>query len=185
LQPKFTSRDLALTAMFAALTCVGAWVSIPFFGPVPFTLQVFCVLLAGLVLGARLGALSMLVYVAVGLIAPVYAGGASGVGALFGPTGGYIWGFVAAAALVGSIAQRSRTTRTPWLASIAAVGLVPIYAVGVLWLDISLGLPGIGKAIAIGAAPFVWMDLVKALCAALVARALVSSPLGLPALAER
>ena len=103
---RFSTRDLALAAMFAALTAVGALFAIPFFGPIPFTLQVFFVLLAGLVLGPRLAAMSMVAYVCVGLFAPVFAGGASGLGTLFGPAGGYIWGFVLGATLVGYLSQR-------------------------------------------------------------------------------
>ena len=84
---QLTTREIAVAALFAALMAVSAFIAIPV-GSVPFTLQVYVVLLTGLVLGARVGALSVLAYLILGLFAPVYAGGASGLGALFGPTGG-------------------------------------------------------------------------------------------------
>ena len=178
---RFTPRDLALAGLFAALVSLGALVSVPFFGPVPFTLQVAFVLLAGLLLGARLGALSMIVYLLVGLVAPVYAQGASGPGALVGPAGGYLFGFVIAAGLVGWLSGRfsPRTLRSGVL--IALAGLVPIYAVGATWLGLQLHSASFRVVVWGGIAQFVPGDVVKAVVAALVARALVSSPLGLAA----
>ena len=85
--PLLTTRELATAALFTAILAASAFVAIPA-GSVPFTLQVYVVLLAGMVLGPRLGVLSVLAYLVLGLVSPVYAGGASGLGALFGPTGG-------------------------------------------------------------------------------------------------
>ena len=103
--PRLTTADIARCALFAALIAGGAFVAIPL-GPVPFTLQVFAVLLAGMVLGPRLGALSVLTYLTLGLVAPVYAGGASGLGTLLGPTGGYLLAFIPAVVLTGYVATR-------------------------------------------------------------------------------
>ncbi len=179
-----STRDLALAALFAALISVGALVSIPVFGPVPLTLQVLFVLLAGLVLGARLGALSVVAYIVVGFAAPVYAQGASGPGALVGPAGGYLVGFVAAAYIVGSLAQRSKA-QTLWpLLGIALVGLVPIYAIGASWLAWQLHTTGFETVVWGGIVQFVPGDVAKAVAAALTARALSSLPLGLPALSR-
>jgi len=177
---RFSTRDLALAAMFAALTAVGALFAIPFFGPIPFTLQVFFVLLAGLVLGPRLAAMSMLAYVCVGLFAPVYAGGTSGLGTLIGPTGGYIWGFVLGAALVGYLAQRLARPRLVSLTLVAAAGLVPIYALGATWLAVSLGAFSIEFVLWGGVLQFLPMDLVKAGLASLAVVALVATPARLP-----
>ena len=177
---QLTTRDLALAAMFAALTAVGALFAIPFIGPIPFTLQVFFVLLAGLVLGPRLAAMSMLTYVCVGLFAPVYAGGASGFGILIGPTGGYIWGFVLGAVLVGYLSQRLARPRLVSLACVAAAGLVPIYGIGAAWL--SLSLPALSPQFVLwgGVLQFLPMDLFKAGLAALVVVALAATPARLP-----
>ena len=174
-----TTREIAYAALFAALTAAAAYVAIPV-GSVPFTLQVLVVLLAGMVLGPRLGALSMVAYLALGLIAPVYAGGTSGLGVLLGPTGGYLWGFVPAAVVAGVVARRSHGS-LPRLTAAGLAGLVPIYFIGAVWLALQLGL-GLRAAVLTGVAPFVWVDVPKALLAALTARAMVSLPLGLPAL---
>jgi biotin transport system substrate-specific component len=132
-----------------------------------------------MVLGARIGVLSVLAYLILGLIAPVYAGGASGLGALFGPTGGYLLGFVGAVIVSGLIAGGGeRTLRRLLIAGVA--GLVPIYALGAAWLAVQLDLTPATAALT-GIVPFVWLDVLKAVAASLTARALVSLPLGLPA----
>lgn len=177
---QFSTRDLALAAMFAALTAVGALFAIPFFGPIPFTLQVLFVLLAGLVLGPRLAAMSMMAYVVVGLVAPVYAGGASGLGTLMGPAGGYIWGFVLGAALVGYLSERLVRPRLLSLTAAAAAGLIPIYVLGATWLAISLHTFSFQAILWGGVLQFLPMDLFKAAVAAVAARALVSTQVRLP-----
>lgn len=171
-------RDLTYAALFAALIAVGAYVALPF-GPVPFTLQVLFVLLAGLVLGPRLGAVSVLVYLAVGLVAPVYAGGSSGLAVLFGPTGGYLWGFVPSAMTTGSLARDHLDS--VWRCSLAAgIGLIPIYVLGALWLAWQVGDSSVTAVLLGGIAQFVPGDVVKAMSAAVLARSLISLPLGLP-----
>jgi biotin transport system substrate-specific component len=171
-----TATDIARCALLTALLAVGAFVAIPV-GPVPFTLQVFGVLLAGMLLGPRLGSLSVAAYLALGLVVPVYAGGASGIGALFGPTGGYLWGFLPAVIVAGLVAGRG-TSSAPRLLAAGLAGLVPIYAIGAAWLAIQLDLSA-REAVAVGVLPFAALDVAKALLAAAVARALVSRPLGL------
>lgn len=175
---RLTTRELAVSALFTAMLAVAAYISLPF-GSVPFTLQVFAVLLAGMVLGPRLGLLSVLAYLVLGLVAPVYSGGTSGLGVLFGPTGGYLIGFVPAVLLTGRLAGR-HCTNIPRLMLAGCAGLAPIYMLGATWLAVQLDL-GLSAAIAAGVAPFLWADLLKAFAAALTARALVSLPLGLPA----
>lgn len=179
---RITTRELAVGALFTAVLAVSAYISIPI-GSVPFTLQVFVVLLAGMVLGPRVGLLSVIAYLILGLVAPVYSGGGSGLGYLFGPTGGYLIGFIPAVLLTGALARRgdaglARLT----LAGLA--GVVPIYALGTAWLAVQLDL-GISAAIAAGVAPFLWVDVLKAMVAAITARALVNLPLGLPAATSR
>jgi len=141
------------------------------------------VLLAGMTLGPRLGALTVTAYLILGLFAPVYAGGASGPGALFGPTGGYLFGFLGAALVAGLVAGKSERT-APRLLVAGLAGLVPIYALGATWLAVQLHLTA-GTAVLTGVVPFAWLDVLKAVAAALTARALVSLPLGLPAASRR
>ena len=177
----YSTRELALAALFAALTAVGALVAIPFFGPVPFTLQVLFVLLAGLALGPRLAALAMVAYIVLGLVAPVYAGGSSGFGALFGPAGGYIWGFVLAAIIVGLLASRVERPSFLRLTAVAAVGLIPIYALGASWLAISIRSYDVHVVLWGGVLQFLPLDVLKAGVAALTVCALASTPAHLPA----
>jgi biotin transport system substrate-specific component len=173
---------VAVAALFTALLAVSAFISIPA-GSVPFTLQVFVVLLAGMVLGPRLGVLSVLAYLILGLAAPVYSGGTTGLGVLFGPTGGYLIGFIPAVLLTGWLANpREGSLPRMFLAGLS--GLIPIYTLGATWLAVQLDL-STSAALAAGVAPFLWADIVKALAAGLTARALVSLPLGLPAATPR
>lgn len=193
------TRDLAFVGLFAALTTVASVISIPLpFTPVPITLQVMVVLLTGAVLGPRLGALTQLVYVLLGAVgAPVYAGGAAGLGALFGKTGGYLFGFILAAWLVGLVSGTGfGGGRKPegagsgpregvggygvYLRQLVAmaVGLVAIYALGMTQLAIVLHV-SIGQAFVWGVAPFLALDAFKALAAAVLASALHARGLGL------
>jgi biotin transport system substrate-specific component len=179
---RLTTRDLAVGALFTALLAASAFIAVPI-GSVPFTLQVFVVLLAGMVLGPRLGLLAVTAYLLLGLVAPVYSGGASGLAALFGPTGGYLFGFIPGVVVTGLLAGGPRPD-LPRLIVAGLAGLTPIYALGVTWLAVQLGLTP-GEAIVAGIVPFVWVDLIKAVAAALTARALVSLPLDLPAATRR
>jgi biotin transport system substrate-specific component len=153
--------------LFAAFTALTARVTLPLpFTPVPVTLQVMAVLLAGLVLGPRGGAISQLAYlaaVAAGL--PLDARGL-GPAALFGPTAGYLMGFVPAAFVTGWLAERLRDV---WAGGFVAAlaGIAVIYACGLTWLAPSVG--SLGVAWTLGAAPFILVDLGKALVAAAVA----------------
>jgi biotin transport system substrate-specific component len=153
--------------LFAAATALSARVTIPLpFTPVPITLQVIVVLLAGLVLGPIAGAASQLAYltaIAAGL--PLDAN-ALGPAALAGPTAGYLVGFVPAAFLAGWLAERLPARRgSRFLAALA--GLAIIYLVGAAWLARYVG--GVRAAWMLGVAPFILVDLGKALVAAAVA----------------
>jgi biotin transport system substrate-specific component len=184
LDRRLTTRDFTLAALMAALTAIGAFITVPL-GPVPFTLQPFFVMLTGLVLGWRLGALSMITYLLVGLVAPVYHGGTSGIGTLVGPTGGYLWGFVLAVILTGSLAQRFLLKGLWGLFAAAVAGLVPIYTLGALWLAWQLHTTSFRVVLWGGVFQFLPIDVVKAFLAAAVCRALTTAPLRLPVSAGR
>jgi biotin transport system substrate-specific component len=138
---------------FAVLTALGARLSVPIAGTaVPFTFQPLAVLLAGALLGARLGASSQILYLAAGLVGlPVFA-----TGALFAPTGGYLMAYPFAAFAVGALASGGAVRNA--IAMLA--GLAAIYAGGVAWLAILTG--DLSTAIATGFLPFILPDLVKA-----------------------
>jgi biotin transport system substrate-specific component len=153
--------------LFAAFTALAARVTIPLpFTPVPITLQVMVVLLAGLVLGPRAGAASQIVYLAMIAAGLPLDANALGLAALTGPTAGYLIGFVPAAFLAGWLAEKLPATRASrFLAATAGVGVV--YAAGVAWLAPVVG--SLRTAWMLGVAPFILIDLGKALVAAAVA----------------
>ncbi len=167
-------RDLAVVG-FALLTAVLAQVRIPLgFTPVPITGQTFAVLLAGAALGARRGAASQALYVALGAIGlPFFAGGDGGWAVATGPTAGYLVGFVVAAALVGHLAEQGQDRRMASAIPAFVAGTVVIHSLGAAWLAYSLGIPLTGKAgassaISLGVAPFIVGDVVKAAAAGLL-----------------
>lgn len=134
-------------------------------GPVPITGQTLGVLLLGAAYGLRLGAATTLLYALVGgLGLPVFAGGAAGWSVLSGATGGYLVGFVLAAALVGALAERGWDRRAGSTALAMLLGNVAIYVPGLLWL--STIAPDWPTTLAWGLTPFLAGDLVKLLLAA-------------------
>ncbi len=159
-------RDAVLVVLFSGFVALTAQIKIPV-GAVPFTLQTLGVLLTGAVLGSRRGALTLGVYAVEGAIGlPVFAGGAFGVPYMLGPTGGYLIGFIAAAWLVGALAERGWDRRLPLAALAMVLGNLVIYAFGVAWLAVVLG--SLSKAIMGGVVPFLLGDLAKIALAAVV-----------------
>ena len=174
------ARHIALVGLFAALTAVGAQIQTPLpFSPVPVVLSNFFALLAGLVLGPRLGATTQVVYVLLGVVGvPVFAGMRGGPQVLAGPTGGYLVGFVVAAAVAGAL-RGSRVSAGRAIAA-AAIGAAVIYVTGVPWLIHVIGLQwpgmsgaGLRKVLVVGVLPFLPGDAFKAVVAGLITPALV------------
>lgn len=164
--------DAGLVLLGSLLVASTARVTIPLpFTPVPITGQTFGVLLCGALLGPWRGGLALAAYLAEGLMGlPVFAGGTSawspsafGVPVIFGPTAGYLFGFVPAAFLVGFLASRG-WDRSFWRAALAmVVGEAAIYALGLPWLSVYVG-PG--AAVTLGLLPFIPGDILKLLLAA-------------------
>jgi biotin transport system substrate-specific component len=161
--PSRAGRVALGIAGFVALTALSARVSIPIPGTVvPFTFQVFAVLLSGVLLGARLGAASQVAYLAAGVAGiPVFAAGA-GAAYLLGPTGGYLLAYPLAAFVAGLLAGPTPVRLA--LASLA--GLLAIYAGGLSWLSV---FGSWDAALALGLRPFLLPDLVKVALVVLVA----------------
>jgi len=136
--------------------------------PVPFTLQPMIVVLAGLMLGPTLGTASMLIYLAIGAAGvPVFVpGGLPGIARFFGPTGGYLMAYPAAAAVAGLLAQRFPSLTGRWMAAVA--GIVVVFVGGVTQLAVLNG--SFARGIALGITPFALLDIAKAFVAALIAR---------------
>jgi biotin transport system substrate-specific component len=161
--PKSRVNDVVLVVSGAVLTALAAQIQIPMF-PVPMTLQTFAVLLVAATLGASRASISMATYLAMGAASlPVFASAKTLSGVL--PTTGYLIGFVAAAAIIGYLANRGWTKNPLKLALAFALGSVVIYALGVSGLMITLGLT-LDQALAGGVYPFLIGDLVKAVAAA-------------------
>ena len=126
------TRNMILCALFAALIAVGAFLRIPV-PAVPFTMQTFFVLLAGLLLGRRLGALSALIYLLLGLMGlPVFTNG-GGFGYVLQPSFGYLIGFVFGAFVSGLISHRRAAPTFSRLLAAAAAGLGIIYLCGMAY----------------------------------------------------
>lgn len=134
--------------------------------PVPITMQTFGVLVVGAVYGWRLGAATVAAYLVEGAIGlPFFAGMTGGLPILFGPTGGYLFGFVAAAAVVGLLAERSWDRNILTMALAMLVGNVVLYVPGLLWLSTFTGAE---RVLEFGLYPFVLIDAVKLAAAALL-----------------
>jgi biotin transport system substrate-specific component len=156
---------------FVGFTAVAAQLAVPLpFTPVPVTMQTLFVVLAGLTLGARDGFYALLAYLALGLAgAPVFAGFSFGPAALFGPTGGYLVSFPAAALLSGYLFGKLGGGRVAaFFASVCGMAL--ILGIGASYLGFIAGM-SFPRAASLGMAPFVAGDLAKALAAAGLSRA--------------
>lgn len=177
-----TTRDLTLSALFAAIIVVLGIVPPITLGiiPVPITLQSLGVMLAGCIIGARRAALAYIIFVlmvAVGL--PVLSGGRGGLGILMGPTGGYIVGWIVAAFVTGLIAERLvRENQSEWrqfggfFAASVIGGIVVLYAIGMVWVTIAAGTPF--STVLLGSLAFIPGDLLKAAVATVAARAVLA-----------
>ena len=157
------------SALFAALTAVGAYLALPI-GPVPIVLQNLFIFLAGLLLGSRWGMASVGIYLLAGACGlPVFAGGMGGIGRLIGPTGGYLIGFIPAVYLIGLISEKHKRPTFDVLAMIC--GTIVIYICGVSWLKIVTAMTW-AKAMGVGMLPFLPGDALKIAVAVPIVRAL-------------
>jgi len=162
-----STKGLIYAALFGALTAAGAFIVIPL-PPVPLTAQTFFLNIAAILLGGPLGALSQFIYVMLGVVGvPVFAGGKAGLGVIFGPTGGYLVGFIVAAFVIGRVDRIKRNAGTVWHIFSMVLGMAVIYFLGGLWLSLTAKI-GFYKALAVGVFPFLAGDILKILLAAAV-----------------
>ena len=157
---------------FALLTWLGAGIYIPLgFTPVPITLQTFFVFLSGAILGKRLGSLSQSIYLLAGSIGmPIFFSGSFGFLYLFGPTGGYLVGFIAASWVIGCMLQ-DRDSIGHILAAFI-IGAVVIFSCGAGWLAFGLRL-GIKQAVYLGILPFMPGCIIKILAASVITKSYI------------
>ncbi|EEL48703.1 BioY family transporter [Bacillus cereus] len=131
--------DLALAAMFVALMAIGAnivsWAPFLQVGGVPLSMQPFFAILAGLLLGSRLGALSMFVYMLVGVAgAPIFANFKAGFGALLDPTGGFIIAFIIVAYVSGKLVEQREKPQFGTFAIASFTGIILTYIIGTTYM---------------------------------------------------
>ena len=165
---KINIRQMTLISLFSALTAVGAFIYIPLY-PVPLTLQTLFTLLAGMTLGSVMGASSQIIYVLLGVVGlPVFAGFKAGIGILFGPTGGFLLGFIISAYVIGRIIETIKEKNIFYYLLAGLIGTIIIYIIGLTQLSLITGI-GIKKAIAVGMLPFLPGDILKIIAASFIA----------------
>ncbi len=166
----WTGVQLLSVAFVVVLTAAAAQLSFPLpFTPVPFTIQPMIVLVGAAALGSRLGALSQILYLTLGIAGlPVFAYAPElpqGFGRLLGPSGGYLMAYPIAAYATGLLAEYGLDRRYSTSIVAMAVGLAIIFAGGVAWI---WRLAGLETALATGLYPFIVVDLIKIVLAGLV-----------------
>lgn len=161
-----TAHRLVWMALLAALVAAGAWIAIPI-GPIPITLQTMFIMLTGLILGPRYAALTILLYLTAGFLGlPIFSGGKGGLATLFGPSGGFLAGFLPAAILAGFAGRLSFALAQMSILTIA------------IFLDLALGSLQMmrvleispGTALAAGFLPFLPGDILKGAAALMIFR---------------
>lgn len=159
-------KNLVLCAVCAAITCVLAPLSIPIPGMIPITLATFAVMLSGILLGGRLGALSQVVYLIIGAVGvPVCAGFTPALPKLLGPTGGYLVGYIPLAFICGAIysiwGKNSRGVKKYAFMLLGMIaGTVVLYAFGTAWFCI-LNHIDVIYALTLCVVPFLLGDAIK------------------------
>ncbi|MEK6282494.1 MAG: biotin transporter BioY [Acidobacteriota bacterium] len=167
LAPLDWTRSVSLVFAFSLLVALSAQIVIPV-GPVPVTAQTFAVLLTGALLGSRLGAMAIIVYLMEGAVGlPFFYGGSSGLAHLLGPTGGYLVAFPAAAFITGAFAEHGWDKRFPTAVAAMAIGSVLIMLSGWAWFALVTNTP-LAVAFKITVLKFIPGDIIKILLAAAI-----------------
>ena len=165
--PRTKTYEITMTALMAAVTCILAPLSIPI-GPVPISFTNLAIYLSLYLLGWKKGTISYLIYLLLGLVGlPVFSGFTSGPGKLFGPTGGYLIGFIPLALIAGYFINHFHNKKAlSFLGMI--LGTAVCYALGTTWLAIQAHM-GFQAALMAGVVPFLPGDFIKMILALLIA----------------
>lgn len=165
LKSGLTIRQIAVIGVMTAVTCILAPFSVPI-GPVPISLTNLAIYFSLYVLGTKNGTISYLVYLLIGLIGvPVFSGFTSGPEKLFGPTGGYLIGFIPMAILAGIFIDKFTSNYMLCLLGMI-LGTAVCYILGTLWLSYQANL-SFKAALFAGVIPFIIGDLIKIILAML------------------
>lgn len=162
------TKKISLCAMGVVFMVIGSYLSITLpFTRVPFTLQVFFLFLIGLLFTPKESFFIILSYLALGMIGfPVFAGGRGGIDVLFGPTGGYLWGFLISSPIISFISKNEKEA-IKFLGIL--IGLIIIYLLGSIWLMKFMKIDYF-KALTLGVFPFIPFDLLKGILALFVSK---------------
>ncbi|MCH4072167.1 biotin transporter BioY [Pseudoramibacter sp.] len=167
---KLHTRNLIFAALLAAFMAIIGPLSIPLPGGVPLSLLTFGLFLSAYLLGWRLGTLSVLIYLLLGLVGlPIFSGFTAGAGRLFGPTGGYLIGYIPAALIAGKLCAKHRKFLPAVLSMLA--GSVVCLAIGTFWY-MGVTHTALIPALIVCVVPFIPGDIAKMAGAAAVGRIL-------------
>lgn len=164
-----TLSRMCVCAVFAAILCICCPIAIPI-GPIPITLSVFAVMLCGVILNWRYAVGAILVYLVLGLFLPVFSGGKTGIAALPGPTGGYIWSYLLMIPVIrGFISIPSKHRAVQYLLAFCgcAASLIVCYACGTVQFSLIAGRSFL-ESLSVCVTPFIGVDLLKAAAAAAI-----------------
>ena len=169
------TQSIAFTALSIAVIAVSAWITVPI-GPIPFTLQMFAVTFAILVLTPKQAIAAIAGYLALGAIGvPVFSGMRGGIGVLMGPTGGFLWGYLLGVSLaVGVLALFRRRGVDNFAIGVLCGLLFTAVAYVCGWFQYQI-VAGVGpfESFLVTVAPFVVVDIIKVIAATAVARSVV------------
>ena len=161
---------MTTAAIFAAFLCALSPITIPLSGTVPFAMQIFAVMLCAVTLDWATAQLAVLIYLLLGLFLPIFSNGNTGLSAIPGPTGGYIWSYLLMVPII-TLAQKLRLKQR-WQEYAAAfcgclLGIALCYCCGTAQFSLLIG-KSFGKSLTICVVPFIGFDLLKALAASVL-----------------
>jgi len=178
---RISTKDLTKMALLAALLCVSAYINIPLgFTPARLTLQTMIINLTAILLTPGQSFLTVLVYVLIGFAGvPIFSGGEGGPAKLFGPTGGYIMAFLAAAPAMSFtkmyfeklvrkvVSNETRARLIAYSVNAIVVGMIIVYLIGTIYMKLMLGRTW-AQVLLMAVVPFIPLDIVKCILAAVI-----------------
>ncbi|MDO5389171.1 MAG: biotin transporter BioY [Clostridia bacterium] len=164
---KLTTKEMVITALFAAIFCIMGPISIPI-GPIPVSLTNFVIYISCYMLSTKNAVLSYIIYMLLGAVGlPVFSGFAGGIGKLAGPTGGYIVGFIFTAVISGIVINKFYNNKL--ISALGMLlGLIVVYAFGTAWFAFLNGDKTIYEILKLCVIPFIAVDIIKIAIAAII-----------------